>query len=143
MKALVPTFDHSLMRTLLALAFLGAPAVCQDASPTLQILDIKALDDKTVRALVAVSDRQGRAVTGLSGVNFNSMIDQQPATTTRLERASASGKPLSVVLVMDISGSMKGPAIRGAIAGAQSFLDHLNDRDYDARLTCGDHARIV
>ena len=132
-------------RALGALLLLGLPtalAFSQERAPRIQILEIAPSNDRTVRALVAVSE-QGRPVTGLTAANFAASLDRRAAAIAKVEPASAPDQPLSVVLVMDISGSMKGAPIAGAITGAESFLGRLGAADYAALITCGDQARIV
>jgi Ca-activated chloride channel family protein len=59
--------------------------------------------------------------------------------TQRLESASLESMPLSVVLVLDTSGSMAGTRFGNLIAGAKGVLNSLRPDDHVALLTFSSH----
>ncbi|HEY3171239.1 MAG TPA: VWA domain-containing protein [Thermoanaerobaculia bacterium] len=72
-----------------------------------------------------VTDRHGRYVPGLTAKNFTVLDDGQPRT---IETFDAADSPLSVVLVLDVSGSML-LKIDEARRAAHAFVDALKPQD--------------
>ena len=72
-----------------------------------------------------VTDRHGRYVRGLTAKNFAVLDDGQPR---KIETFDAADSPLSVVLVLDVSGSML-LKIDEARRAAHAFVDAVKPQD--------------
>ena len=72
-----------------------------------------------------VTDRHGRYVPGLTAKNFTVLDDGQPR---KIETFDAADSPLSVVLVLDVSGSML-LKIDEARRAAHAFVDAVKPQD--------------
>lgn len=120
----LPPFSPRLMLTLFAMLFLLAGFAQAAVS-----VRIEETDD-SVLAYVTVTDDSGNPVTGLQAGAFATTLNSSATTTTF---APASGS-LSVVFVMDSSGSLVGSNRAAMIDGVKSFIESMD---------AGDHASIV
>jgi VWFA-related protein len=119
----------------LALVLLVSVLAAQEMS--LHITQILPPTEGEVSALVSVVDRQEQPVRGLTAANFSLMIDGQAPLPIRAQTAGEKGEGIAVVLAMDVSGSMKGQAIRSACEAAKGFVDRLTARDVCSIMTFG------
>jgi VWFA-related protein len=115
----------------------------QSALPLVRIGETSTRADGSVKALVTVTDSEGRALRDLGGANFSVTAEGKDVKPLGFNRAGQASKPLSVVLALDVSGSMKGVGIAGAVRGASAFLDRLNKQDFCALLAFGSGVRLV
>jgi uncharacterized protein YegL len=74
---------------------------------------------------VAVDDGRGRAVTGLTAKDFRITCAGLALTNLILAPVQDQPPPLEVVVAMDCSASVAGPALASSIAGAQSMIGSL------------------
>lgn len=123
---------------LIAIAGIWAVATldAQDASaPRFRSgIDLVALD-------VCVSDREGRPVLSLNPTDFLVFEDRVPQ---RLTFFSAEGEiPLTAVVLIDRSGSMRGPKLERAKAAAITFLQHLRSKDVAEVMAFNQHSERV
>ena len=119
-------------RTVLAAALVLASSFAADAqTPTFRArVDLVRLD-------VSVR-RSDRPVVGLRADDFVLTDNGRPQ---RIESASLESMPLSVLLVLDTSGSMAGPRFGNLISGAKDVLKNLRPGDHAALLTFSSHIR--
>jgi VWFA-related protein len=89
-------------------------------------------------ALVNVEDPSGADIEGLSAANFSITIDGAPTTVVSADLASSKALPLDVLLLVDVSGSMSGPAIAGVRDAATAFVAGLAPDDRVAVTTFAD-----
>lgn len=82
-----------------------------------------------VSVLFRVLNNQGRAVPGLSGTDLSLTEDGRPVTGFEVRPSFRDDGHVAVSLLIDRSGSMVGPALQGAIAGARGFLERLVPED--------------
>ena len=82
--------------------------------------------------------RSDRPVVGLRADDFVLTDNGRPQ---RIESAALESMPLSVLLVLDTSGSMAGPRFANLIAGAKDVLKNLRPGDHAALLTFSSHIR--
>ena len=83
--------------------------------------------------------RSDRPVAGLRADDF---VLTDNGRTQRIESASLEAMPLSVLLVLDTSGSMAGPRFGNLISGAKAVLKSLRPEDRAALLTFSSHVRM-
>jgi Ca-activated chloride channel homolog len=82
--------------------------------------------------------RSDRPVAGLRADDFLLTDNGRPQ---RIETASLEAMPLSVLLVLDTSGSMAGPRFGNLISGAKGVLKNLKPDDRVALLTFSSNVR--
>jgi VWFA-related protein len=89
-------------------------------------------------ALVNVEDPSGADIEGLSAASFSITIDGKPTTVASADLAASKALPLDVLLLVDVSGSMAGPAIAGVRDAATAFVAGLAPDDRVAVTTFAD-----
>ena len=110
----------------------GAPAQTPPAPPpTPPPLVIEGVDVNVVSVTAVIFDKSGRFVPGLGPKDIELFEDGVKQEVTYFKEASGQGDeriPLSVVLVLDNSGSMV-PNMRFLQEAASNFLDKLEEAD--------------
>lgn len=124
---------------LMTLALLTSPAL---AEVTVNILKGQAVNQKKVELLVSVVDDAGRPVRDLPKEAFHLMVGGQEIEPFTVKPVS-SQEPLSVILAIDISGSMKGKPFDKTKEAVQSFLFNLEKTDFAALLTFGTKTTFI
>jgi VWFA-related protein len=79
-------------------------------------------------------DKKGRTVSGLTRDDFIVTEDGAPQEVATLSPADNSTVPLSIVLIMDYSGSLQ-PFIENSVAAARTLVDRLKPNDRMAVVT--------
>lgn len=94
--------------------------------------------------VVTVRDANGVPVPDLTAANFEINEDRAPQarTITAVEPFVNRDVPVSVVLVIDVSGSMQGQPLADAKVAAVRFLDRLSARDRVAVLAFSDRVNL-
>jgi Mg-chelatase subunit ChlD len=93
-----------------------------------------------VKASFAVLDKRGALIQGLAPARFKSAVGGKPVIGVNVESHTSEGG-ISIVLAIDVCGSMHGTKIGAARKGAARFLEALGDHDYCALMTFGNHVR--
>ncbi len=115
----------------------GSALLAAPSAPVLRVVQATVAPDGSAQALVAVTDAQGKTVRGLEAANFRVKVDGRDLHPLALSRSTPGGEPLSIVLAIDISSSMKGEGIKAAAAGASAFVDRLGKRDLCSLIAFG------
>ncbi|WP_449244717.1 VWA domain-containing protein [Desulfobacca acetoxidans] len=103
----------------------------------LHVLDIQSKPNHAVEMILSVLDKTGRPIKNLTPENFSLSVEGLPIKDFSLEPISSAKSPLSVVLAIDVSGSMKGEPMAEARKAAAIFLDELEKDDHVALITFG------
>ncbi|WP_420263852.1 VWA domain-containing protein [Candidatus Magnetominusculus dajiuhuensis] len=112
----------------------GQQAPSQDA-PSIEISDISTTGDGKVSASVAIVDKDGNPIGGLKKDSFSLHIDDKRIPDFSFKQTSDA--PLSVIIAVDVSGSMKGVPIVEAKKIITQFMGYLKESDYAALVTFG------
>jgi Ca-activated chloride channel family protein len=96
-------------------------------------------DSTLVLVPVAVTDKSNRYVLGLEKENFQVLEDGAPQTITHF---SSEDAPLSVGLIVDVSGSI-GLKLNTSRQAVSDFLKNLNPADEAFLVECSDQADIA
>ncbi|MBN1658494.1 MAG: FHA domain-containing protein [Anaerolineae bacterium] len=120
----------------------GLPAGAQGAVNV--SLDEVRLDEfPTAKALVTVRNANGVPIQGLDVGQFELVEDGHssfpPSQVVTQVNADAT---ISIVLVIDVSGSMKGTPIREAIRAANALIDQLSPSDRGAIIAFADNVDL-
>ena len=129
-------------------AFLLLALGCGSASAddsTLHV-DIASVDSSAfpnLSAVVNVLDANGRPVSGLDASAIQATVDGKPAAVEQVQPVVDSQVALSVVLAVDVSGSMSGQPLSSAQEAATDFVRGLSPQDSVSILTFGDSVNDV
>jgi Ca-activated chloride channel family protein len=105
-----------------------APARAQDA-PTLTISQLDASAYPKLRAIATVLDDNGVPVTGLTADDFQAFDADSELKISGAQSVQDASLPLSVVVTMDVSGSMAGDPLSEAKQAATAFVRQLGPND--------------
>jgi len=129
---------------LLLVGMLGSSVPAQAQGTVSLTIDELVLDDfPTVEVLVTVRDENGTPITDLTADKFELIEDGK----TSLPPQEVSTKVnedvhISVALVIDVSGSMKGDPLAKAQEAANEFIDKLADADRVALIAFSDDVEM-
>jgi VWFA-related protein len=115
------------MRNILVAAFLIT--VLTAASARAQEPDVVRVDTELVPFEVTVSDKNGNPVRNLQASDFKVIEDGTARHTDFFQpiTKSDSGRPLSIVFALDVSGSMTPQELEKLHSAMQTFIDRLAD----------------
>jgi VWFA-related protein len=115
------------MRDILAAAFLLT--VLTVASGRAQEPEVVRVETELVPFEVSVSDKNGNPVRNLQASDFKVIEDGAERRTDFFQAItkSDSGRPLSIVFALDVSGSMTPQELEKLRSAMQTFIDHLAD----------------
>ena len=131
-------------RVLALAAWIGLSALPASAAPHVQIHQAIRLSANYNQGRIAIvaSDSQGHLLRYLQASQFAVSLDGLPARLTHTERITAEDPPLSVLLLLDISKSMRGGgAIQASRSAALGFLQRLGHQDSAGVMTLGSTVR--
>jgi len=139
--------DFRFALILMALAgslFLPLPVYAQEpVTVRIDEVDFSAFPEVTV--LLTIRDARGVPLTGLAAKNFD--ISEDRTLPSRpiigVEALPNPDLPISVVLVIDVSGSMKGKPMEDAKDAAIRLLDRLGPQDRAAIIAFADEVNLV
>ena len=113
-----------LLWPLLALLFFASNATAQEIEGPLNITQVIVADDgKSVQAIVSLVDADGNPVR--TPTDFEAQIDGKGTQRADVLPIVDERAGLSVLLLLDVSGSMDGEPIIQARAAASTFIDGL------------------
>jgi len=78
------------------------------------MLDVYSAPSGNVEMIISVLNGQGTPINGLTKANFKLDVEGKKIKEFSLEPISSAKNPLSIILGMDVSGSMKGNPIKEA-----------------------------
>lgn len=93
----------------------------------------------TIRAFVSVLDQNGSQVRTLQPENFSVTENDTLAANVHFAKREELDLPLSIMIVVDISGSME-PALQLEIQAVRDFVAQLGERDMVGLITFSDTA---
>ncbi|MBF0458808.1 MAG: VWA domain-containing protein [Nitrospirae bacterium] len=104
-------------------------------APSIEISDISTPYDGKVTLAAAVHDKNGHPVAGLKKDSFMLHADGKRIADFSFKQTSED--PLSVIILVDVSGSMKGVPIVEAKKVIAQFMGYLKETDYVSLVTFG------
>jgi len=125
---------------LLSVSFTLAHA---DENATMNILNMYSSGPNKIDMIVSVLDESGVPIRDLGTANFKVLVEGKEITNFIVKPVSSPKSPLSVVLSMDVSGSMKGRPIAEAKKAAKIFLDQLDKEDFAALVEFGSKVNLA
>lgn len=128
-----------LITILAALLLTATQGVFAQDKPTGEDLPVIKTGTNLVTLNVTVTDQYGRYVTGLSKQHFEIYDDKVPQ---KIEFFSSDDAPMSMGIIFDVSGSMKGRIDRSH-AALKRFFDVGHDRDEYFLVSFNTGAKLV
>ena len=125
---------------LLAVLFWSSFGYAQNLS--LQVDQVDLREFPQIKLFVTASNVDGAPVMGLESGAFEVSEDGTAVSDVAVQRFLESGEGLSVVLAIDVSGSMRGAPIENARDAARTFISKLNPQDRVAVVTFGDAVAV-
>ena len=122
-----------------ALLFVFLSCAVGSGQATVETATSFRADTTLVLVPVAVTDKSNRYVLGLEKENFQVMEDGAPQAITHF---SSEDAPLSVGLIVDVSGSI-GMKLNTSRLAVSEFLKNLNPADEVFLVECSDQAQIA
>jgi VWFA-related protein len=101
----------------------------EGGAPQLFINQIESADYPAVTAVVTALDASGVPLQGLTPEQFQAQVNATNFTIEDVRTAQDASLPLSVVVVIDVSGSMEGARIAAARDAATQFVNSLGPND--------------
>ncbi|MDE3096657.1 MAG: VWA domain-containing protein [Chloroflexota bacterium] len=137
-------FACTIAAVALALAELAggpAPAHAQQGAPSLAIAQVDSTRYPEITAVVTVLDTNGVPVPGLRASAFHASDGPAAVAVAGVESVHDANLRLSVVLVIDTSGSMLGAPLDRAKQAAAAFVNALGPNDDVALVAFSDAVR--
>ena len=113
------------------------------ADVSVVILKGEAVGDKKAALSVSAVDESGRPVRGLTSGNFELFVGGEKVDNFVLEPTSTTEEPLSVILGVDVSGSMWGTPFKETQKAISIFLDQLEKADFVSLMSFGTEVGFV
>jgi VWFA-related protein len=136
-----------LRTTLLAIVFaailtLALAALASAADPVnIQIMAVEEQPGQMTLTVSAV-DEKGKPFPGLGPSSFNAWVNDQPLIVRTLE-TDTTRLPASVLLLVDVSGSMAGEPMNQSRAAIQQFIDSLDAQDQVAVMSFANNVQML
>ncbi len=126
-----------ILQSLCFLIFSFTGTVQGQDNVSLSILDIHSVSGGNVEIIASVVDENGVPIKGLGKANLELVVEGNNTKDFSVEPVSSAKSPLSVILGIDVSGSMKGVPIMEAKRSASIFLDQLDKKDFVSIMSFG------
>ncbi len=123
-------------RLTIAAAFLALLLVGQAYADDPIQVEIAAIDETPgqIIASIGVYDENGKPITDLTGANFKAALDKVSLPIVSARSGRANRVPASLLLLVDVSGSMQGEPINQARRALLDFVDNTDSSDSIALL---------
>ncbi|UCE17604.1 MAG: VWA domain-containing protein [Gemmatimonadota bacterium] len=119
-------------------------SVCiASADVSVAILKGEAVEENKAALYISAVDDAGRPIKGLSEENFVLFIGGEKIEDFALEPASTVEEPLSIILGVDVSGSMRGRPFEETQKAISIFLDQLEKKDFVVLMSFGTAVRFM
>jgi VWFA-related protein len=126
----------------IGLAFVLVPsAVLAGAVLTLNQINIERFPE--IRIYLTAADERGTPCKGLTASNFSVQEDGATAQVTGVVPLEQGDEPISVILAIDRSGSMRGTPIRDARRAAVDFVGEMRVVDRVGVVSFDDHVSVI
>jgi VWFA-related protein len=116
-------------------------AVLAGAVLTLNQVNIERFPE--IRIYLTAADERGTPLKGLTVSNFSVQEDGTTVLMTGVVPLEQGEEPLSVVLAIDRSGSMRGKPIQDARRAAQDFVGEMRGIDRVGIVSFDDHVTVI
>jgi len=122
------------------LVLVSVAFAAETAQVSVQSIDVATYPEVALRVVLPAGMVSGRA---LGPADFTVTENGAPVEKVRVRALSEQRDPISVVLAIDVSGSMKGRALEDAKRAATAFVAAMGPSDRIALLTFSDSSQVV
>ena len=119
------------------LAAVVTPVGAAEEPDRLSIAGVDVVSFPNLQSTVVVLNKSGVPVMGLTKDNFSLVEDGKSIAVGSVDEVTTNQVSVTVVLGLDVSGSMKGKPLTDASAAITAFIDRLSDVDRVAAETFG------
>ena len=125
-----------------SLLFLLMPTACLAGTVlTLNQINIERFPEISI--YLTIADERGTPLKGLGASNFSVQEDGSGVRVDGIFPLEKGEEPLSVVLAIDRSGSMRGDPIRDALKAAHDFIKEVRGIDRVGVVSFDDHVTVI
>jgi VWFA-related protein len=129
-------------RFVMGLLFSLMPSVAlAGVALTLNQINIERFPE--INIYLTIADERGTPLKGLEPNNFRVQEDGSIVRVKGVFPLEKGGEPLSVVLAIDRSGSMRGEPIRDALRAAKDFIKEMRGIDRVGVVSFDDHVTVI
>jgi VWFA-related protein len=129
-------------RLMTALVLVLTPSVClAGVVMTLNQINIERFPQ--INIYLTIADEHGTPIKGLEPNNFNVQEDGRRVQVQGVFPLEKGDEPLSIVLAIDRSGSMRGQPIKDALRAAKDFIKEMRTIDRVGLVSFDDHVTII
>lgn len=121
------SFGESILLLLVVMVALARPARAQSSDLSITITQVDGSHFPLVTIYVSITDKDGKPAVGLNQGEVAVAEDGKPVEV--VEFKGSGGAPVNTLLVLDRSGSMRGPKLAGAQQAAKTFVDMMRPQD--------------
>ncbi|MFH0764917.1 MAG: VWA domain-containing protein [Calditrichota bacterium] len=107
------------------------------AGLVLTVLKSESNKDQKAAFLISVTDQTGKPVKGLTNADFQVLVSGEKVDSLAVTPVSAGDESVSLILSIDISGSMKGEPFVETQRALNMVLDQLEKKDFISLLSFG------
>ena len=118
-------------------------ACCVSADVSVVILQGEAVGRQQAALTVSAVDEAGKPIKDLSRDDFELFVSGEKIENFNVRPTSVSDEPLSIILGVDVSGSMHGKPFEETQKAISIFLDQLEKEDFVSLLSFGTKVRFV
>jgi len=129
-------------RFVAALVLVFIPSVCL-AGVVLNLNQINIERFPEINIYLTVADERGNPLKGLEPNNFKVQEDGSTVRVKGVVPLEKGDEPLSVVLAIDRSGSMRGQPIKDALKAAKDFIREMRAIDRVGLVSFDDHVIVI
>jgi VWFA-related protein len=125
------------------ISFLTFPAEARDIALSIAQIKPPSTESPQLHVVVSVLDSKEQPIKGLTAANFVVELDGKAVDGLTVRPVSETGEGIAVLLVLDVSGSMKGQPVKTARMAAARFIDQMGPNDVCGLAVFGSAMTIV
>jgi VWFA-related protein len=118
------------------------PSLCL-ASVVMTLNQINIARFPEINIYLTVADERGTPLKGLESKNFRVQEDGNSVPVKGVFPLEKGDEPLSVILAIDRSGSMRGQPMRDALKAAKDFIKEMRAIDRVGLVSFDDHVTVI
>ncbi|MCJ7546598.1 MAG: VWA domain-containing protein [Deltaproteobacteria bacterium] len=130
------------VRLMVALVLVLIPSFCL-AGVVLTLNQINIERFPEINIYLTIADERGNPLKGLEPNNFKVQEDGSTVRVKGVVPLEKGEEPLSVVLAIDRSGSMRGQPIKDALKAAKDFIKEMRAIDRVGLVSFDDHVTVI
>lgn len=135
------TIQIAVILLLVLLGSCGDSALAQQIT-SVRVLEVRPAGSGMVQVFASVHNAEGRHIEGLGTANFVATVGAEHAAADSVGRIETGGVPMSVILLLDSSGSMR-RSMGSLREAASAFVQQLGPEDLCSVMTFGNGVKTI